>query len=138
MSPRWLHWPAAAPSGDDWDTYASDNRYKTNWTNLVNIVHTEINYKCYSSTVAGSAGNYDFGVYSDDTIAAIAVWGPIAGSPSWSLHTFAGPGGASGGRDAYGDGSQLMSSGTGDWIMVTLKSDPGTTSGWRAYDGPTS
>lgn len=137
MSPRWLHWPTAA-GGTDWDTYASDNRYKTNWTNLVDIVDTQSGYKCYSSTVQGSAGSYDFGVYSDDTIAAMAVWGPLASSPAWTLHTFNAAGGASGGRDSYGDGTNLMSSGSGDWIMIPLTADPGNTSGWTAYDGPTS
>lgn len=135
--PSWQYWPAAA-SAEDWDTYASDNRYKTVWNNLIAIIDTQSGYKCYASTVAGVVSSYDFGVYSDNTIAAMAVWGPLSGSPSWTVHSFNTAGGASGGRNSYGDGTQVMTTGTGDWIMVPLTFDPGTTSGWRAYDGPTS
>lgn len=152
MSPRWLYWPGAA--GPDWDTNA-DGVMAGYWTqnNSVPVSNswyadkTLVSSTTYSNAQNTGSNSYMKAVYitgqpylelynaSTNLPPWVAVWDTT--DEVW--HTAAG-GGTSGSTQRRYPISGLPDVSGGSTyrtiIVVYHSGDPGSTAGWRAYDGP--
>jgi len=154
MSPRWLHWPAAA-AGVDWDTY-EDGIWKISslsGTRSGAFVRTSTNFPYPTSQGFETDSDRLVGApfpTINDAPPYIALWNHT--DQLWITDTAAPRRSslASSSRAFYDDGGSFeidgithgyasLTSMVGDEIyLIYLTQDPGSITGWRDYDGPTS
>jgi len=139
MSPRWLHWPAAAAAGDPWDTYG-DGEFTETWDGSTTVLVA-------TSAYENSPGNIQFTTSGGQL--RTRYWNLDAGDiappyivqynstqATWSKFAFDSAGNPTSGTNVVQDydvvtGAIPTSGDVVYWIYQSA--DPGIVSGWGAY-----